>query len=100
MRLSMVRSQQRRKPQHLGRIRKLAILEIEKAEIEKELPVLEPQAYRLLVFRKLALMLSHEAICKPEMIMGECIVWIDVDHLEMALNRLRVILHPEVVIRH
>src|SRR5262245_17649633 len=99
MRLRMVRPQQRGKPQHLGRILKLTILQIEEAEIEKQLPVIEPQAYRLLVLGQLALMLSHQAIRKPEMIMCQRIVWIAVDHFAMVLNRLGVVFHPQVVVR-
>ena len=71
----------------------------QKAEIEKQLPVIESQTYRLLVLSQLVLMLSHQAICETEMIMCQRIVWIVVDNLAVALNRFGVVLHAQVVVR-
>ena len=64
------------------------------------MPVIEPQAYRFLVLGQLALMLSHQAICKAEVIMRQSIVWIGADHLAMALNRFGVVLHAQVIVRY
>src|ERR1039458_9740604 len=98
MRLGPFRSEQRRQPQHLSRVASLPVCEVEQAEVQEQLPVIEAETNRLLILGKFLAMLSDDAVRETQMVVRERVGGIVVDNDAMAADCLGIIFHPQKVI--
>src|ERR1700722_16775611 len=98
MRLWLLRSEQRRQPQHFSRVASLSGFEIEQSEVKEQLPVVEPEIDRLLILGEFIAMLPDDAVRKTQVIVCERVGRIVADHHAMARDRLAVVFHPEKIV--
>ena len=85
-------------PQDLHRGILISRLEIEQSEVQEQLPVVEAEIDRILILRKLLLMLSHQAVSEPQVIVGERVVGMFLDHELMAADGFRIIFHSKKIV--
>src|SRR6202030_4019457 len=98
MRLGPIRSEQRRQPQHLSRVLGLTAFEIEQAQVQEQLPVVEAKLNRLLILGEFLAMLANDAIGKSQMIMRERVTRVVLDDDAMAFDRLGIVFHAEEIV--
>src|SRR6266404_3951263 len=98
MRLGAFRSEQRREPQHLRRVASLPGFEIEQAEVQEQLQVVETETDSLLILGEFLAMLSNDAVGEAQVIVRERVGGIVVNNYAMTANGLAVVFHPEKII--
>src|ERR1700719_1599343 len=98
MRLGPIRSEQRRQPQHLSRVLALPAFEIEQAEVQKQLPVVEAKLNRLLILGEFLAMLADDAVRKSQVIVRERVAWVVFDYDAVAFDRLGIIFHAKEIV--
>ncbi len=99
MRLGTVPSKQRGQPQHSSRVLGLATFEVEQAEVQEQLPVVEAKLNRFLILGEFLAMLADHAVRKSQVIVRERVAGVVVDDGAMAFDRLGIIFHAEKIVR-
>src|ERR1700722_1407734 len=99
MRLGPIRSEQCRQPQHLSRVLGLPAFEIEQAEVQKQLPVVEAKLNRLLILGEFLAMLTNNSIGKSQMIVRKRVAGVVFDYDAVAFDRLGIIFHAKEIAR-
>ena len=84
--------------QDLGRGIQIPALDIEQAQIEKQLPVAEPEVDRFLILAQFLLMLSGDSVRESQMVVRKRVVGIPSNHLDMTPDRLGVVFHSQEVV--
>lgn len=85
--------------QRIDRFSEISLLKVGKTQIEKEVPLFEPEPRRLQILVKLVRSASGHVICETQMIMGERIPWFGFQKLAMEEDSLRVVFATESIIR-
>src|ERR1700722_17306263 len=98
MRFRPIGSEQGSQPQNLGRVARLPAVEIEQAEVEEQLPIVEAKLDRLLILGEFLTMLADDAISESQMIMSERVAGIILDHDAMAADGLGIIFHAQEIV--
>src|SRR5208337_4608384 len=98
MRLGSLRSEQGGQPQHLSRVSRLSAFEIEQAEVQEQLPIVEAEADRFLILGEFLAMLADDAVRETQMIVCERVAGIVVDHYAMTADCFRIIFHAQKIV--
>src|SRR5260370_24835882 len=98
MGLGTVGSEQRGEAQNVGRLARLAGIEVEQAEVQEQLPVIETETDSFLILGELEAMLADDAVGETEMVVGERVGGIVGDDDAMAANGLAIVFHPEEIV--
>ena len=76
----------------------MAIIGVEQAEVQEELPIIETESDSFIVLIKLIPMVADGAVSKAEMVMSEGVAGIVLDNLAMAPDGVGIIFHSEIII--
>src|ERR1700686_3964805 len=98
MRLGPIRSEQRGQPQHLGCVSRLPAVEIEQAEVQEQLPIVEAKRDRLLVLGEFLTMLADHAVRESQVIVSERVAGIVLYYDAMAFDGLGVVFHAVEIV--